>query len=73
MPTLATKLSDDLAGRVQRVAAGRKTTVSAFVRQAVEHEVGGRPRETFGQKFGHLFGVARQLPPGASRKEGYED
>lgn len=73
MPTLATKLPDDLADRVQRAAASRKTTVSAFVRRAVEHEVEGRPTETFGNRFGHLFGVAKKLPPGASQKEGYED
>ena len=73
MPTVATKLPPDLAERVQHAAAGRKTTVSAFVRQAVENEVGGRLQESFGQKFGHLFGIARRLPASASQKEGYED
>jgi hypothetical protein len=73
MPTIATKLSADLANRVQRVAASRKTTVSSLVRKAVESEVSGRPGETFGRRFGHLFGAAKRLPANASRKEAYED
>lgn len=73
MPTIATKLPNNLAHQVQQAAHSRKTTVSAFLRQAVENEVSGRPGETFGSKFGHLFGTAKKLPANASRKEGYED
>jgi hypothetical protein len=73
MPTIAAKLSADLANRVQRVAASRKTTVSSLVRKAVESEIGGRGGETFGSRFGHLFGTAKRLPANASRKEAYED
>jgi hypothetical protein len=73
MPTIATKLSADLANRVQRMASSRKTTVSSLVRKAVESEVSGRPGETFGDRFGHLFGAAKRLPANASRKEAYED
>ncbi|MGH7996894.1 MAG: CopG family transcriptional regulator [Opitutaceae bacterium] len=73
MPTVATKLSADLADRVRRAAVSRKTTISALVRQAVENEVAGGQRETFRGRFGHLFGAAKGLPAGASRKEGYED
>ena len=73
MPTIATKLPKDLAQQVQRAVHTRKTTVSAFLRQAVENEVTGRPGDTFGSKFGLLFGAARKLPADASRKEGYED
>ncbi|MFZ1055070.1 MAG: hypothetical protein WAN79_05290, partial [Opitutaceae bacterium] len=56
MPTIATKLSADLAHRVQRMAASRKTTVSSLVRKAGERVVSGRSGETFGRRFGHLFG-----------------
>jgi hypothetical protein len=73
MPTIATKLPNELAREVQRAAKTRKTTVSAFLRLAAEHEVAGGPGETFGSRFGHLFGVSRKLPADASRKEGYED
>jgi hypothetical protein len=73
MPTIATKLPKDLAHQVQKAAHARKTTVSAFLRQAVENEVTGRPGEPFASKFGHLFGAARKLPADASLKEGYED
>ena len=73
MPTIATKIPDGLAHEVQAAAQTRKTTVSAFLRQALENEVAGRPGETFGSKFGHLFGTAKKLPADASRKEGYED
>jgi hypothetical protein len=73
MPTIATKLPNDLAHEVQRAAKTRKTTVSAFLRLAVEHEVAGGQGETFGSRFGHLFGAAKKLPADASRKEGYED
>jgi hypothetical protein len=48
-----------------------KTTVSSFVRNAIENEMAGRPAETFGQKFGHLFGVGSKLPANASKREGY--
>jgi hypothetical protein len=73
MPTLATKTSEAFARQVQHAAAAKKTTVSSFVRKAVENEMAGRPVETFGQKFGPLFGAGSKLPPNASRKEGYED
>jgi len=73
MPTIATKLPKDLAHQVRKAAHTRKTTVSAFLRQAVENEVTGRPGETFGSRFGHLFGTAKKLPADASIKEGYED
>jgi hypothetical protein len=73
MPTIATKLSTELAGRVKRAATSRKTTISALVRKAVESDVSGHQRETFGGRFGHLFGAARRLPPKASSKEAYED
>jgi len=73
MPTLATKTSEAFARQVQHAAAARKTTVSSFVRQAIENEMAGLPAETFGQKFGHLFGAGSKLPANASTKEGYED
>jgi hypothetical protein len=73
MPTLATKISETLANQVRNAAAARKTTVSSFVRKAIENEMAGRPVETFGQKFGHLFGAGSKLPANASMKEGYED
>jgi hypothetical protein len=73
MPTIATKLSTELAHQVRHAANARKITVSTFVRLAVEHELAGREGETLGAKFGHLFGVAGRLPSDASRKEGYED
>jgi len=73
MPTIATKLSTELANRVQRVATSRKTTISALLRKAVEREVSGGQAETFGSRFGHLFGTAKRLPSNASRKEAYED
>ena len=73
MPTLATKTSEAFARQVQQAAAARKTTVSSFVRKAIENEMAGRPAETFGQKFSHLFGAGSKLPANASRKEGYED
>jgi hypothetical protein len=44
---------------------------ASFVRKAIENEIVGRPTETFGQKFGHLFGVGSKLPANASKKEGY--
>ncbi len=70
VPTLATKISETLARQVRNAAAARKTTVSSFVRQAIENEMAGRPVETFGQKFGPLFGAGSKLPPDASKKEG---
>ena len=73
MPTLATKTSEAFARQVQHAAAAKKTTVSSFVRQAIENEMAGRPAETFGQKFSHLFGAGSKLPANASKKEGYED
>ncbi len=73
MPTLATKTSEAFARQVQHAAAARKTTVSSFVRKAIENEMAGRPAETFGQKFSHLFGAGSKLPANASMKEGYED
>jgi predicted transcriptional regulator len=73
MPTIATKLSPELANRVQRAAKSRKTTISALVRKAVESEVSGGQAETFGSRFGHLFGAAKGLPSNSSRKEAYED
>jgi hypothetical protein len=73
MPTIATKLSIELANRIQRAATARKTTISALVRKAVEIEVSGGQAETFGSRFGHLFGAAKRLPSNASRKEAYED
>jgi hypothetical protein len=73
MPTLATKTSEAFARQVQQAAAAKKTTVSSFVRKAIENEMAGRPSETFGQKFGHLFGAGSKLPANASTKEGYED
>jgi hypothetical protein len=73
MPTLATKTSEAFARQVQLAAAARKTTVSSFVRKAIENEMAGRPAETFGQKFGHFFGAGSKLPANASIKEGYED
>jgi hypothetical protein len=72
MPTLATKTSEAFARQVQQAAAAKKTTVSSFVRKAIENEMAGRPVETFGQKFGHLFGAGNKLPANASMKEGYE-
>jgi hypothetical protein len=72
MPTVATKVSSELAGRVRREASSRRTTVSALVRKAVEAEIGGKQGETFGGRFGHLFGAAKQLSKDASSKEGYE-
>jgi hypothetical protein len=71
MPTLAIKTSDVFACQVRCAAASRKTTVSSFVRTAIENEMAGRPAETFGQKFGHLFGVGSKLPANASQREGY--
>jgi hypothetical protein len=73
VPTLATKTSEAFARQVQHAAAAKKTTVSSFVRKAIENEMAGRPVETFGQKFGHLFGAGSKLPANASKKEGYED
>jgi hypothetical protein len=73
MPTLATKTSDMFARQVRHAAAAKKTTVSSFVRKAIENEMAGRPIETFGQKFGHLFGAGSKLPANASKKEGYGD
>jgi hypothetical protein len=73
MPTLATKTSETFARQVQHAAAAKKTTVSSFVRKAIENEMAGRPAETFGQKFSHLFGAGSKLPANASKKEGYED
>jgi hypothetical protein len=73
MPTLATKTSEAFVRQVQQAAAAKKTTVSSFVRKAIENEMAGRPVETFGQKFGHLFGAGSKLPANASTKEGYED
>jgi len=73
MPTLATKISEAFARQVQHAAAAKKATVSSFVRKAIENEMAGRPVETFGQKFGHLFGAGSKLPANASTKEGYED
>jgi hypothetical protein len=73
MPTLATKTPEAFARQVRQAAAAKKTTVSSFVRKAIENELAGRPAETFGQKFGHLFGAGSKLPANASRKEGYED
>jgi|HubBroStandDraft_6_1064221.scaffolds.fasta_scaffold720371_2 hypothetical protein len=73
MPTLATKIPEAFARRVRDAAAAKKTTVSSFVRKAIENEMAGRPVETFGQKFGHLFGAGSKLPANASKKEGYED
>ena len=72
MRTLATKIPADLAALVAETAKKEKTTVSAFLRKAAENELAGR-RATFGAKFGHLFGVAKNLPRDASQKEGYED
>jgi Ribbon-helix-helix protein, copG family len=72
MRTVATKLPADLAAQVEHAARKEKTTVSAFLRKAVENEVAGR-RTTFGAKFGHLLGTGRKLPADASQKEGYED
>jgi len=72
MRTFATKLPADLAALVEDAARKEKTTVSAFLRKAAENELAGR-RATFGAKFGHLFGVAKDLPRNASQKEGYED
>jgi hypothetical protein len=43
------------------------------VRKAVESDVSGRQGETFGGRFGHLFGAAKRLPSNASSKEAYED
>jgi hypothetical protein len=71
MPTLAIKTSDMFACQVRHAAAAMKTTVSSFVRKAIENEMGQRPTETFGQKFGHLFGVGSKLPANASTMEGY--
>ena len=73
IPTLATKTSAEFARRVRLAAAIRKTTVSSFVRKAIENELIGRPTQTFGEKFGHLAGVSKRFDPGASMKEGYED
>jgi hypothetical protein len=73
MPTLATKASEAFARQVQQAAAAKNTTVSSFVRKAIENEMAGRPVETFGQKFGHFFGAGSKLPANASMKEGYED
>jgi hypothetical protein len=73
MPTLATKTSEAFARQVRHAAAARQTTVSSFVRKAIENEMAGRPAETFGQKFSHLFGAGSKLPANASQKEGYED
>jgi hypothetical protein len=73
MPTIATKLPAEVAKQVRCAAEAGKTTVSAYLRKAVENEVAGRQTETFGTRFGHLFGAARRLPANASRKEAYED
>jgi len=73
MPTITTKLSKELANQVRRAAVIQKTTVSAFVRGAIEREMAGRPADTFGARFNHLFGTAKRLPANASRKEAYED
>jgi len=73
MPTLATKTSEAFARQVRLAAAASKTTVSSFVHKAIENEMAGRPVETFGEKFGHLFGAGSKLPAHASTKEGYED
>ena len=73
MPTLATKTLEAFARQVRHAAAAKKMTVSSFVRKAIENEMAGRPAETFGQKFSHLFGAGSKLPANASTKEGYED
>ena len=73
MPTFAINISDAFARQVQHAATARKTTVSSFVRKAIENEMAGRPAETFGEKFGHLFGAGSKLPANASKKEVYED
>lgn len=69
--TLTTKTSAAFARRVRLVAASRKTTVSSFVRKAIENELAERPVKTFGEKFGHLAGASKRFDPGASMKEGY--
>jgi hypothetical protein len=73
MPTIATRVSTELANRVERAAKSRKTTISALVRKAVENEMSGGLAETFGSRFGHLFGAAKGLPSNAALNEAYED
>ena len=73
MPTIATKLPASLAKEVRKAARSRKTTRSRFVREAIESELGGgKQTQTFGSRFGHLFGTATGLPPNASQIEAYE-
>lgn len=73
MPTIATKVPPALAREVRRAAKARKTTPSRLMRDAIESELSGKPTQTFGERFGHLFGVATDLPPKASQAEAYEE
>ena len=73
MPTIATKVPAALAKEVRRAAKARKTTPSRFVREAIESELSEKTTQTFGERFGHLFGTATRLPPNASQAEAYEE
>ena len=69
--SIATKVSPGFAAKVAASAKSRNMTVSKFLRTAAENEIQNRPAVTFGERFGHLAGVAKGLPRNLSSKEGY--
>ena len=69
--SIAAKVSPLFAAKVTASAKARNLTVSTFLRTAAENEINSRPVATFGERFGHLAGIAKGLPRNASRTEGY--
>jgi hypothetical protein len=67
------KLHSDLAKKVKRAIATRRTAASASSALHKKTTVNKPRGETFGRRFSRLSGIGKRLPADASRKEAYED